>query len=407
MAAGGVGFALANILLARVLSPREFGLLSLVIALIQIGMSFGPLGLELSINRHHLNASAALVSWAFGTSTVVAIALAVVALRFYGIPGNLTVCLAVATAAASMNSVGASFLQSRQRLTQSILLYQIHNHVLFIAALLAALLDMDAAFPPAVLIAAAYVTTAAIGLYAGSHHAPPAAARPPLGMLLKESLAGFGIGLSIQFLWQLERFVIPRTLSLEDLATFAAVATIAASPFRMMQMGARYTLLPALRNSPDRRSAGRVIRREALAVCAVAAAASVAVFVLAPFVFEKFLQGRYLVSAALIIAFVATGIVKVTHGFVTAMVQALGTTRMLARLNTLSWLCVLLGVALAYAGSKYGVTGVVVGTGAAWLVTTAVTTGYGITSLRSWRGPPDPTAASRQQSEASAEDAAY
>jgi O-antigen/teichoic acid export membrane protein len=389
MAGGGVGFALANIALARVLTPHEFGLLSLILALVQIGLTFGPLGIELAINRHRLDASAPLVACALATSTLTAGALAIVALRFYGIPGNLTICLTVAAVAASLNSVGGALLQAHQRFLQSLFLFQVHNYVLLIAAPLALLLDTQGALVPAALMASAYVLTAAIGFYAGSRLALPGRVQPPLGVVLRESLAGFGIGLAIQLLWQLERVVIPRTLSLDDLATFAAAATIAAAPFRMMQMGTRYTLLPALRSSPDRRSATRVIRKEALAVCAVAAAATIGVFLVTPFIFNTLLQGRYPVSQALITAFIATGLVKVGHGFAATVVQALGTTRMLAKLNGVSWASVVLGVALAYAGSSRGVIGVVVGTGVAWLVMTAAAAAYGLKSLRSWSGPPD------------------
>ncbi len=382
MAAGGVGFALANILLARVLAPREFGTLSLMLALIQIAVSFGPMGLDLAINRHRLDASAALVSWTLGTSTVVAVALAVAAAQIYGMPTALSACLAVAAAGASMNSIGGALLRAREQFTLSLLLFQVHNYVLFAAAGLALWLDSESTLGPAVLIAGAYVATASFGLYAGSRRTQAVTPYPPLGILLKESLAGFGIGLAVQLLWQLERIVIPRTMSLDDLATFAAAATIAAAPFRMLQMGTQFTLVPTLRNCADRRSAVRVLRTEGLALCVAAAAATIAVLVLTPVVLTYVLQGRYQVSDTLIAAFVATGLVKVVHGFAVAVVQALGTVRTLARLHAASWAGVAVGIVLAYAGSKYGITGVVVGTGAGWLITATAASAYGIASLR-------------------------
>jgi O-antigen/teichoic acid export membrane protein len=127
----------ANILLARVLAPRAFGTLSLMLALIQIAVSFGPMGLDLAINRHRLDASAALVSWTLGTSTVVAVALAVAAAQIYGMPTALTACLAVAAAGASMNSIGGALLRAREQFTLSLLLFRVHNYVLFAAAGLA------------------------------------------------------------------------------------------------------------------------------------------------------------------------------------------------------------------------------------------------------------------------------
>src|SRR5450631_2130489 len=51
-ALGGAGFALANVLLAAALSPAQFGLLSLIMALMWIGWACGPLGLDVVIKRH-------------------------------------------------------------------------------------------------------------------------------------------------------------------------------------------------------------------------------------------------------------------------------------------------------------------------------------------------------------------
>ena len=50
-ALGGVGFALGNLLLARALSPAAFGIFTLFLALVQIGVSLAPLGLEGQVNR--------------------------------------------------------------------------------------------------------------------------------------------------------------------------------------------------------------------------------------------------------------------------------------------------------------------------------------------------------------------
>mgnify|MGYP001329804381 CR=1 FL=1 len=58
---GGAGFAAANVLLARVLSPDEFGRVSLCLAIMQLGLTLGPLGLEVSINRRQLGASKTLL----------------------------------------------------------------------------------------------------------------------------------------------------------------------------------------------------------------------------------------------------------------------------------------------------------------------------------------------------------
>ena len=49
---GGVGFALGNLLLARALPPTAFGVFTLFLALVQMGASLAPIGLQGQVNRH-------------------------------------------------------------------------------------------------------------------------------------------------------------------------------------------------------------------------------------------------------------------------------------------------------------------------------------------------------------------
>src|SRR5688572_7435831 len=126
-AAGGVGFAVGNILLARVLPPQEYGYVALFLALIQLAITLGPVGLETVIVRHDLGARAALLARAFGTSTVVGVALAAASMVLYGVDPVLAAVLAVTALAASLNKVAGSFFQSRRRYGLSLFLNQIHN----------------------------------------------------------------------------------------------------------------------------------------------------------------------------------------------------------------------------------------------------------------------------------------
>ena len=67
-AAGGTGFALGNLLLARLLPESEYGYLSLSLSFVQLGHALGPLGLEIIINRRRLAPSPALLRRAASTS---------------------------------------------------------------------------------------------------------------------------------------------------------------------------------------------------------------------------------------------------------------------------------------------------------------------------------------------------
>lgn len=392
--AGGFGFAIANILLARALAPSEFGALSLFLALVQLGLSLGPFGLDLAINRHRLDASRELRNWGLATSLASGLLLTVGAWVLYGVEVGMLVCTLIAAVAASFNRFGTAILQTQQRYNFSLVLGQVHNYVLLLAVPVLWFLGSDEALPIAMMIVASYLVTCAIGWHSSKQLRLGTGEPAPIRNFVRESIAGFGILLATQVLWQLERLVIPRTLSMADLATFAVVAAIAGSPFRMLQIGAGHTLLPGLRACRRRQDVRSLMKREGLIVFGAAAASVVAVLIVTPWIADQFLMGRYDISMELLAAVIITGLVKVCNGFVAAIVQAFGSTAVLAKFNLMTWLGFAAGVACATYGARYGVVGVVYGVGVAWLAMTVAAGVLAIVSLRAWSpcGPSDNTA---------------
>jgi len=386
--AGGFGFAIANVLLARVLLSSEFGTLSLFLALIQLGLTLGPLGLDLAIIRHRLDATAELKRWALSTSFATGLLVTIAAWLLYGIAAAMLACILVAAVASSFNRFGISVLQVQQRFGLSLLLGQVHNYVLLLGVPLLWLIDRADALPVMIMIGVSYVTTCVIGWRLAAA-TPLGSGQAPLRSLVRESVAGFGIAVATQALWQLERLVIPRTLSLEDLATFAVVAALAGSPFRMLQIGIGHTLLPGLRACRCREDVTRLIRREGGIVCAASAAAVVVVLALTPWIVQEFLMGRYDISLALLLAVILTGLVKVCNGLVSAIVQAFGSTAALAVFNLMSFLGLVVGVACAAYAARFGVVGVVYGVGVAWLAMTLAAALLAVLALRTWSPTPE------------------
>jgi O-antigen/teichoic acid export membrane protein len=377
MSASGLAFSLANILLARGLAPGPFAMLSLMLALVQIAWACGPGGIDLTIIRHHLRASARVIVAVMATSAVVAIALAIVAAEQYRMSSELVVCIASSAVAAAVTRTGAAFLRSRGRLVSSLFLSQVQSFVLLLLAGGVLLAHSADAFGPAIVITGTYVLTALGGVHLAREHAGTGADLPRFSVLLRDSFAASGIVIAIQLLWQLERIVIPRLLSNQDLAMFAAAAAIAAGPFRMIQMGSQHAPIPALRASRDRRHALQILRTE---VAAIALSAVGALFVacwLTPLVLRSVLDDRYRLAPGLLSAFAITGIVKVVHGMVVAIVQARGSTAALGRLNVASWFGLGLAVLFSCVGAEsYGVSGVVFGAGVGWLTTTIAASTY-------------------------------
>jgi O-antigen/teichoic acid export membrane protein len=388
---GGVGYALGNLLLARALPPAQFGVFTLFVALVQIGASLAPIGLEGQVNRR----PGGLVSPGrpLLTSVIVAAATAIVASTLYRMDWAFIVALVISITAGGTSHVASAIFRSRLRFGLALTLSQ---------GLAAALLGMGAAAVIAggaepsflaALVAGYYVISASVGWGILARERPQG--RPEVHSFL-EGLSLLGITAAALILMQLERLLTPQLLTLEDLATFAVVATLVGSPFRMLQMGAGYTLLPRLSTAPTPEERQQLVRREAVAVMVIGGAAALVILFAAPWVAEWLLAGKYELATALMIAALVSAAVKLVDGFATTMVWALGSARQLAMLNWVSWACAGFGVAGAWLGARWGLIGLMYGVTLGWVARGAVA---GALSARLLRSVPD---AHRQDQEAAA-----
>jgi hypothetical protein len=201
------------------------------------------------------------------------------------------------------------------------------------------------------------------------------------GHSLWEGLSLLGITAAALLLMQLERLLAPRLLSLEDLARFAVVATLVGSPFRMLQMGAGYTLLPRLRAASSPQARWKLVRHEALAVALIGGAGGMILLSAAPWIADRLLAGKYELSTGLMVAALVSGVAKLADAIATTMVWALASPRQLAMLNWVSWVCAGIGVALGWLGARWGLLGLMYGVTAAWVCRGAVSGALATTLL--------------------------
>jgi O-antigen/teichoic acid export membrane protein len=197
-----------------------------------------------------------------------------------------------------------------------------------------------------------------------------------------------GITAAALILMQLERLLTPRLLTLEDLATFAVVATLVGSPFRMLQMGAGYTLLPRLSTASTPEERRHLVRREAVAVMCIGGAAALVAWFAAPWIADRLLAGKYTISAALMIAMLVSGGVKIADSFATTIVWALGSARQLAMLNWVSWACAGGGVVAAWLGARWGLVGLMYGVTLGWVARGAIAGALAARLLRTQEAAP-------------------
>jgi O-antigen/teichoic acid export membrane protein len=374
---GGIGYALGNLLLARALPPTEFGVFTLFLALVQIGAPLAPVGLEGQINRRP--GRAVSLGRPLLTSIVVAAGTAIVASALYGMSAAWIAALIVAVTAGGASHVASAVFQSRLRFGAALTLSQGLAVVLLAMGMVAVVVRGAEPRLLAALVAAYYVTSAGVGWRILTRDEP---AGPAEDHSLLEGLSLLGITAAALLLMQLERLLIPRLLTLEHLATFAVVATLVGSPFRMLQMGAGYTLLPRLSAAASREERGHLVRREAIAVGLMASAGASVLLLAAPWIAEWLLAGKYELSTALMLAALASGAVKLADRLATTIVWALGSPRQLALLNGVSWTCAGVGVAGGWLGARWGLIGLMYGVTLAWVCRGAVAAGLAAKQLR-------------------------
>ncbi len=374
---GGVGYALANLLLARALPPRQFGTFTLFLALVQIGASLAPVGLDSQVNRRPGGAVAP--GRAVLTSAIVATATALLAWTQYGLDAALIVALAISITAGGASHVASAVFQSKLRFGLALTLLQGLSGALLAMGVLAVIAGGADPRLLAAAIAAYYVISASVGWGMLARERP----RGPAGVhSVLEGLSLLGITAAALVLMQLERLLTPRLLTLEHLATYAVAATLVGSPFRMLQMGAGYTLLPRLSRATTQEERRLLVRREAVAVTLIGSTAAMALFPAAPWIAHWLLAGKYELSAALLIAALTSAALKLADGFATSMVWALGSSRQLAMLNWVSWACAGVGVAGAWLGARWGLIGLMYGVTLGWAGRGAVSGALAVRLLR-------------------------
>jgi O-antigen/teichoic acid export membrane protein len=365
LAAGGVGFGLANLLLARVLPTIEFGLTSLLLSFIQVGAAVGAPGLPVLINRYHLGPTRRLFGISVAASVLACIATIAVLVAVYEVQIAIAVLAGLAIGFAAVGRVSAAFFQARERFGISLWLIQIHNWVLLLSIPVVAWLGRHQASTVMWVVLCGYCVTAFVGWTRWSEAGIP---QLPRRQWLSEGLSAAGFTIATNLMLQLDRLLIGGTLSIDDLATYSVIAAVAGSAFRMLQSGAGYSLLPRLRRCSDRAAAVRMLGRELTLLAGIGVLAAVGIIILMPWLLEHFLHGRYAVTDEMVIAVILIGFVRIGDASAAAAVNALGSSRDMAQLNAFGWLMVIVASACAVWASRYGLIGMIYGLGVGWLL---------------------------------------
>jgi O-antigen/teichoic acid export membrane protein len=381
-AAGGAGFAAGNILLAKVMSPESFGVVALVLALNQFGVTFGPFGMEIVANRHRPRVGRRLGSFALAFATLTGMVAAAIAYFYYGLSAGIVALLLPMVMGSATGRVCSALFQGEHQFKLAMILSQAANYILLFIALLALGLSLNSEGFVLILMALGYVITSGLGWLVAYRTVNKGRQEINLDVAFREGAAALGIGVGVEILSQFERLAIPKVGSVEMLGTYAVLAAVAGSPFRMIRIATAFSLVPRLRAVASAADARAVIVRESLTALSMAAASSVIIVLVAPLVFNTLLKGKYQIGLGLIGATIVVGLAKIWESFSTAITMSCGSPRSMATISVLAWICLAIAAGAMVIGARYGLLGILYGVGIAWALLAAGGSYLAVVSLQ-------------------------
>jgi len=364
--ASGLGFAGANLILARSLPPNEYGRFTLVIALINLSFALAPIGIDGLVLRGHLEVAPALLKRTLGAGLIIGTISLLIAGLAYNLSTIYLLLVFAATVGGGAMAVAGAKFQSEQRYAISLALTQSPNMVLIVAALAVMVSNVRQAELPLVIASFGFVGAGVLGwwiLFQERERNEDQGA----GFPWYEAVSFAGMNAAGLLLIQLDRLIIPHVLPLHDLATFGVLAAIAGSLFRVLSMGIGYTLVPRLRAASTVMERRRLIGHEAKLVGMIVVSGSLVIWFLTPLIEGWFLAGKYHLGGALVMATLFSGVAKILNSFTKSTVTALATGTEILIVNVLGWLSVAVAIAAGASGARWGLAGVIYGVGLGWL----------------------------------------
>nr|MBA3258608.1 hypothetical protein [Gemmatimonadales bacterium] len=206
--AGGLGFTGANLILARVLPPAEYALLTLVVALVNLGYALAPMGVDGIVNRRHLEAGPRLLTRVLLFGLFMGLGFATLGAVAYQMSLGLVAMILLSIIAGGGLQVASAKFQSEQRYGPSLALLQSNNLVLLLAALVTVAAGVREAWPALLVSTLGWVGVAGWGwaVLLRERHAKP---HGEVQFSMGEALSYAGVQATGLILIQLERLVLP------------------------------------------------------------------------------------------------------------------------------------------------------------------------------------------------------
>lgn len=366
MMLSGLSFSVANIIFARTMEIESYGLLSLSVAILAFAAPLGMLGADGIVNRYKTTPDWRLFGRVLLSSALVAIVAVSFSAAVYGLEGPIVSLLYVLIVALALTQFAAAYLQSQLKLVMSIVFGGSLNFMLLAVSLVALVYRVQSPFVALAVLALAQCGIAALAI--GQVIRLRGHVRGAYTFDWREALAIVFMTSSGIMLVQLERFLTPRLLTIEDLATLGVVLAIVGPPFRLLQLTSGHVLLPVLRASRDRRETSSLIARQSIVLVLIIVPLCGAIWFSRPLLQQFFLADRYVLSSDLLLAVLIAGTVKALSGIARAGDTALLSRRAMWLSGAVTWFGILISAGAALHLSTSGLVGVVYAVSLGWMI---------------------------------------
>ena len=359
-ALSGLAFALGTLMLARSMPVEAFGQLSLAIALFNVFGLLAPMGVDQIMLRHHIDPSPKLLAM-LGVSGILLGGIVGAGYSYFNaLPGGDSTALAIAIAAGGVIATLGALARSRHHEFPALLLATAASWMLLLIGAASLLFPMNGVLLPLALFAGGNVLAAAAGWHILGKK-PLASVLTPAAIPWGEALSLLGIAAIGTLVLQLERLIIPSIIGISALAQFSVLASVAIFPFRLLTASAGFSLVPKLRSATTLSKKHLLIKHEIVSIVGLLVVATLGIVVLAPLVTPILTGGRYQISVGLTLAACFNGYAKVIQSFARALITACGSPEDIAHFNRLGWVGLATSIAGAFAGSAWGLTGLLYG----------------------------------------------
>ena len=370
---GGLAFVLATLIMGRVLDDHTFSEVVVMLALSSISIEIAPAGLAGITLRHDLRSDLRLLAAGSVAVAIAGLAVSAAGVIIYHLDWVSATVLVAAILAGGTALLGRAAFLRAQQFSKVAVLYQIVNVVLLFAALSIFVgVGRKPWFPS--LVVGAWYAVLGIGVWRAilAHHVDGRRLEPSMW---RDAVNFAGVTLSGEVLMQLERLLLPLTLSSTDLALYAIAAAMALAPYRMLAMGTSATLTARLRHAPAGRKRRMLLLRESALVLVLSIVGGAAILLVGPWI-GRWVRPEGGVPLTLLMAIIVGGIARILATLANGAAASVCSGRELQRVNMSGWVAVILAALAGWLLSRYGLVWLVLGVTVGWAVRALVAASF-------------------------------